>query len=172
MLVVSDTSPLTALLQIGKANLLAALFGRVLIPPGVRDELLQFHSSLPDYMETRGIENRHAADVLGQDLDRGEAEAIVLAEESRADYLLMDEKRGRAIAKARGLDVIGLLGVLLKARKAGLTPSLAACIDELESRRVLRIRRGETPHFDGGRRIAVTVYGQQEASLPMGAVSS
>ncbi len=72
MLVVSDTSPLTALLQIGKANLLAPLFGRVLIPPGVRDELLQFHSSLPDYMETRGIENRHAADVLGEDLDRGE----------------------------------------------------------------------------------------------------
>ncbi len=46
MLVVSDTSPVTALLQIGQAGLLPTLFGRVLIPPAVKDELMRFHSSL------------------------------------------------------------------------------------------------------------------------------
>ncbi len=134
MLVVSDTSPLTALLQIGKANLLISLFDRVLIPPGVRIELLRFHPSLPDFLETRELADHRAADALGQELDLGEAEAIILAEESHADYLLMDEKRGRSIAESRGLTVIGLLGVLLMAKNAGLIPCVAPCIDDLESR--------------------------------------
>ena len=56
--------------------------------------------------------------VLSQELDRGEAEAIVLAEESKAEYLLMDEKHGRSVAEARGLTVVGLLGVLLMAKKS------------------------------------------------------
>ena len=134
MLVVSDTSPVTALLQIGQAGLLSTLFGRVLIPPAVRDELLRFHSSLPDYLGVREIQNRQIAEMLGRELDRGEAEAIVLAEESRAEHLLIDEKRGRAMAEARGLKVIGLLGVLLMAKSAGYIPSVGQLIAELESR--------------------------------------
>jgi predicted nucleic acid-binding protein len=55
MLVVSDTSPVTALLQIGKADLLPALFDRVLIPPAVLNELLRFHASLPDYLAALAI---------------------------------------------------------------------------------------------------------------------
>ena len=134
MLVVSDTSPLTALLQIGRDDLLAALFGRVLIPLGVRNELLRFHSSLPGYLETRGILDQQAVEALAREIDRGEAEAIVLAEEAAAEYLLMDEKRGRSTAEARGLTVIGLLGVLLMAKKAGHIHAVGPLIGELESR--------------------------------------
>ncbi len=85
MLVVSDTSPLTALLQIERASLLRALFERVLIPPAVNDELLQYHASLPEYLEVQPIHDRGAAEALGQGLDPGEAEAIILAEERQAD---------------------------------------------------------------------------------------
>jgi predicted nucleic acid-binding protein len=134
MLVVSDTSPVTALLQIGQCELLARLFDAVLIPPAVKSELLRFHPSLPEYLEVREVRQREAVDALREELDRGEAEAIVLAAESRADYVLMDEKRGRAVAESRGLTVIGLLGALLMAKRAGHVASLRELIASLESR--------------------------------------
>ena len=71
--------------------------------------------------------------MLNRELDRGEAEAIVLAEEASADYLLMDEKHGRSVAESRGLHVIGLLGVLLMAKKAGHVSSMRGLMVDLES---------------------------------------
>lgn len=134
MLVVSDTSPVTAMLQIGQVHLLPMLFDRVLIPPAIEAELLRFHPSLPGYLAVQAIQDQQAARLLSRDLDLGEAEAIVLAEESHAEYLLMDEKHGRAMAQARGLRVVGLLGVLLMAKKAGHIQSVGRLIAELESR--------------------------------------
>jgi hypothetical protein len=133
MLVVSDTSPVTALLQIGQGGLLPMLFDRVLIPAAVEAELLRFHPSLPDYLTVRAIQDQQTARTLSRDLDLGEAQAIVLAEEFHAEYLLMDENRGRSIAEARGLKVVGLLGVLLMAKKAGHIPSVGRFIAKLES---------------------------------------
>jgi len=134
MLVVSDTSPVTALLQIGQAGLLTTLFGHVVIPPTVKHELLRFHASLPENFEIRPIRDRQAVEALRQDLDQGEAEAIVLAEECQADYLLIDEKRARSVAEARGLRVVGLLGVLLIAKDKRHISSVTAILAELESR--------------------------------------
>ncbi len=134
MLVVSDTSPVTALLQIGQAALLPTLFDRVLIPPAVKDELLRFHAEIPEYLTVRAIQDQQSVESLSRNLDRGEAEAIVLAEESHADYFLIDEKIGRALAEKRGLRVVGLLGVLLMAKKTGHIHSIGRIIDELESR--------------------------------------
>jgi uncharacterized protein len=134
MLVVSDTSPITSLLQVGQGDLLSTLFGRVLIPPAVKDELLRFHPSLPGYLQVVAIQDKPAAEELSHDLDRGEAEAIVLAEECHAEYLLIDERLGRSIAEARGLRIVGLLGVLLMAKKSGRIPSVKQLISLLESR--------------------------------------
>jgi uncharacterized protein len=98
MLVVSDTSPISALMQIGRAELLSDLFGAVCVPPAVNAELLRFHSSLPSYVEVRAVADRaHVASLVPR-LDLGEAEAIVLAIETQADHLLIDERRGRVIA--------------------------------------------------------------------------
>lgn len=134
MIVVSDTSPLTALLQVGKAELLTELFHEVVIPEAVRDELLRFHQALPDYISVRGIGDQHAAESLSDKLDFGEAQAIILAEEIGADYLLIDEKLGRTIAVSRGIKVVGLLGALLLAKKVGRLDSVGELIKELESR--------------------------------------
>ena len=102
--------------------------------PAVRSELLQFHSSLPEFLEIGRIRDLPAVDALAKDLDRGESESIVLAAECHADYLLIDEKRGRAAAKLRGLRVIGLLAVLLIAKQEGHISSVGAIITDLESR--------------------------------------
>lgn len=133
MIVVSDTSPITSLLQTGHAELLPMLFGEVLIPPAVQAELLRFHATLPDWLSVRAIVDHQQADELGSRLDQGEAEAIVLAEECRADYLLIDEKLGREQAQARGVAAIGLLGVLLLAKRAGHLVSVAELIHELKT---------------------------------------
>jgi uncharacterized protein len=132
MIVVSDTSPVTALLQIHRCDLLRILFKEVLIPPAVRDELWRFHAEIPDFVRVQEVRGTDEVQVLVKDLHLGEAQAIALASELRADYLMVDEKRARAIAEERGLNAIGLLGVLLLARNAGLLSSLAAVIKELE----------------------------------------
>jgi predicted nucleic acid-binding protein len=61
-----------------------------------------------------------------------EAEAIALAEELHADHLLIDERKGRRLAQQHGVPVVGLLGVVLLARRAGLIPSARALLEELD----------------------------------------
>ena len=68
---------------------------------------------------------------LREDLDPGEAEAIVLAIERQADLLLVDERRARRTATAAGLTVSGLLGVVAKAKQAGLIDLARPVLDEL-----------------------------------------
>lgn len=86
MIVVSDTSALTNLIQIGRINLLFALYGKVVIPEAVRDELLVSHSALPHGIEVIAVENQTAVGEITVELDRGEAEAIILSRQLHADF--------------------------------------------------------------------------------------
>lgn len=72
--------------------------------------------------------------MLAHDLDRGESEAIVLAQELAADTLIIDERMGYVIAKAQGLHVIGTLTVLLMAKQAGLLPAVKPILDDMMRR--------------------------------------
>ena len=139
-IVVSDTSPIRALHFLGQADLLCSLFGEVLVPPAVAAELEHPRSSLTriaisDLTGVRIIAPRDVSRVteLLADLDPGEAEAIVLALEVHADYLIADENKGRQTAARLGLTVIGALGVLLKARERGLTGPIPARIQRLRA---------------------------------------
>ncbi|MBI3462000.1 MAG: DUF3368 domain-containing protein [Planctomycetes bacterium] len=133
MLIVSDTSPVSALLQIGRIELLRDVFSAVCIPTAVRDELLRFHSALPEFLEVREVSDRTQVQSLLATLDLGEAEAIVLALECQADRLLVDERRCRTLATQMGIPIIGLLGVLLLARKQGIVGSIKDTILELRA---------------------------------------
>lgn len=84
MMVVSDTSPLTALLTVGEADLLPRLFAEVVIPQAVRDELLRSHSFLPTWLRVEAVKNRAEALRIAEVVDAGEAEAIELAKELHA----------------------------------------------------------------------------------------
>jgi uncharacterized protein len=134
MIVVSDTSPLTALLSVGEEEILPRLFGKVIVPIAVREELMQSHALLPDWLEVRDVVDLAAAKRLTLMVDAGEAEAIELAKELHADLLLIDERKGRRLAVAEGVSVIGLLGVVVLAKRRGLIPSahnlLAALKDQ------------------------------------------
>jgi uncharacterized protein len=83
---------------------------------------------ISDQAERAGVEHS-----LEEALDAGEAAAITLAQLLGATVLLIDERKGRAAARERGLNVRGTLGVLVEARRAGHVPLLGAMLDALRS---------------------------------------
>jgi hypothetical protein len=133
MIVVSDTSAITALLQVGRENLLKELYGEVLVPAAVQAELLQTHSHLPSFLLSARVLNAAEVRRLSVEIDPGEAEAIALAKERRADLLLMDEIEGRRVALREGVPYIGLLGVLVQAKRTGHITSVRQVVSELET---------------------------------------
>ena len=132
MIIVSDTSPITALLAIGRTNLLTGLFGDVPIPEAVLKELLRSHPALPGFLQVKCVSNTVEVAKLAQFLDLGEAEAIVLAKELHADRLLIDERKGRRLARTEGVPIIGLLGVVLLAKHRKMISSARELLLSLE----------------------------------------
>ncbi|KAA6463248.1 DUF3368 domain-containing protein [Acidobacteria bacterium AB60] len=127
MIVVADTSPLNYLIQIHCDHVLPRLYRKVLVPVGVIEEWRSPKAPLsikswvevtPDWSEIHPLASS-AQPELGY-LDRGEREAIQVAEERGARLLLIDERKGRLEAARRGLSTTGTLGVLLEAGEAGL----------------------------------------------------
>lgn len=139
MIVVSDTSPISNLIQVGKLDLLHEVFGEVLIPPKVHKEILELRNFGIDLKAFLGSDWIHVRAVLEQsqlgglmnDLDEGELEAIQLAKEVSADWILMDERAGTKIAEILGLHPIGVIGMLIKAKEKRLIPLVIPVIEEL-----------------------------------------
>ena len=139
MIVVSDTSPILNLARIGRLELLHLLYRQVLIPSAVYEELTFYKHDLPTMIDLASApwlivapaQDRNRVQELREDLDPGEAEAIVLAIERRVDLLLVDERRGRRAATAAGLTVTGLLGVVARAKRAGLIVLAKPVLDDL-----------------------------------------
>jgi predicted nucleic acid-binding protein len=139
LIVVSDTSPILNLARIGRLELLPSLYGQVLIPVAVFDELTNSRRDLPPainlaslpWLKVAAAKDQDRVRALREKLDPGEAEAIVLAVDSGADLLLVDERRARRIATAAGIAVTGLLGVVAEAKRAGLIDQAKPVLDEL-----------------------------------------
>lgn len=124
--IVSNTTPLIALSKISKLELLESLYDEINIPPGVFEEYEKgknkdFYKEILklDWIKIGEIKNKKELESFTE-LDRGEAEAIALAEEIKADLLIIDELRGRKFAKSKGLKITGTIGVLLKAKEKRL----------------------------------------------------
>ncbi len=126
MIVVSDTSPILCLIRIDKLFLLEKIFQKIIIPKSVFDELVELHKVQPtalttlDYVEIISAKNLKQVNELEQQLDKGEAEAIVISIELRADLLLIDERLGTQLAHNYQLHTKGFLSVLLQAKSIGL----------------------------------------------------
>ena len=142
MIVVSNTTPLIGLASIQRFQLLEQLFGEIHIPQAVYDEAVvagrevggaRREVQTATWIETVPVKDRLAVDMLLGELDLGEAETIVLAREIGADWVLMDERKGRRKLAQLNMPKIGTLGILLKAKQTGLLP-----IVQLE---IARLRR-------------------------------
>lgn len=137
MIVISDTSPINYLILIECVHVLPELYGRVVIPEGVFEELQrpstpesvrEWIAGPPDWLEVRRAHVQPDASL--QLLGIGERQAICLAQALNAAAIIIDEERGRKEAKRRGLSVIGLLGVLRDAAERGLI-DLSLAIERL-----------------------------------------
>ena len=137
MIVVSNTSPIIALSAIGQIELLRKLYEKILIPDAVFHEIsiddlpgCNEISSHNWFMKNTITKNAKAA-TLSLELDTGEAEAIALALEVNADLLLIDERKGKAIADRLSINNIGVLGILIEAKHDKLIDSVKPCLDDL-----------------------------------------
>lgn len=139
MIVVADTSVILNLCCVEQAHLLPALFHEVWIPDEVRVEFERLSLHQPRFQNLRLPEWAHiqpAARVSEElasipNLHAGETAALALAMDGHADAVLMDESAGRRAAKLLGLPVIGVLGILLQARRSGLLPAIRPVLERL-----------------------------------------
>lgn len=128
MMIVSDASSLINLARIGELNLLRKLYGEIIVPDAVWHEVVVNGAGQPGaetihaavWVKRASVKNRYLVQALTQDLDAGEAEAIALALEIKAELLLMDERLGRESAHYFGLHYVGLIGALIEAKHKGL----------------------------------------------------
>ena len=140
--VVSNTTPIISLLKIGKLEILKDLYDEIYIPQEVFNEIeagkhKKYYLNLLtfEWIKIEQIQDRKSISYF-LDLDKGEAEAIVLATESEADLILLDESLGRFHAKHAGLRVTGTIEILVKAKKQGLISELKPLILELKEKGV------------------------------------
>ena len=137
--VVSNTSPLINLAQIGMLDLLQKLYGEIYVPDAVWQEVVVKGKGQPgaaelikfEWVRRQSVTNVQLVQALSQDLDAGEAEAIALALELKAGLLIMDERLGRQTAQHLGVNYTGIIGVLIEAKHQGLISQLKPQLDAL-----------------------------------------
>ena len=156
MIFVSNSTPLIALSRINKFSLLREYFGEIHIPEEVFDEVVTRGGNLfgaeevasAEWIKVGNVGNKIAVESLSITLDKGEAEAIVLAREKDA-LLIIDDGDGRRTAESLGLKITGTMGILLLAHEDGKL-DLKTAIDDLmaagfrlsekEYKRILRFK--------------------------------
>jgi predicted nucleic acid-binding protein len=141
MIAVSNTAQLRYLIAIGQQHLLGQLFETVFVPAAVQEELTEASTpenvrlcvlSLPAWYEVRAVHETHET-TFPVALNRGEREAILLAEMLRPDVILIDEQIWRTIASGRNLPVSGTLGILERADVMGFISDFPKILKQLKT---------------------------------------
>lgn len=145
-MIISNSTPLIAFARIGKLKLLESIVGRVLVPEAVWEEVTGGRGRIgaepirnASWVDVRAVA-AVAPDLLLL-LDRGEAEVIALAEQLGADEVRLDERAARAVALARGLNVIGSVGLLIRARHRGLVATVRPLVEQMQAQGMRYSRR-------------------------------
>lgn len=136
MIIVANTTPIISLASIGRLDILEKLFGKVMIPEAVYQEIKAkpgygYEQVDASFIEVRAIQGFLYKDFLLTQLDSGEAETIILAKEVNADFVIIDENLGYRIANNAGLTAIRTLSLLLKAKEKGHIEQVRPLLDEM-----------------------------------------
>lgn len=141
LVLVADTSPLIGLARIGQLDLLRRFAKRVLVPPAVWAEVAGDGDAAPGAKEVRAAAEWLAISSLPDPdtvvslnllVDRGEAEAIALAQSIPSSLLLVDDSRARRVAQGVGVRLVGTVGLLRRAKIAGWIPELRPHLEALQ----------------------------------------
>lgn len=126
--VVSDTSCFIALTNIEGLSLLQKLYKQIYTTSIV---IKEFGDKLPNWVKLIEVEDLQKQKLLEFQIDKGEASAVVMALEQSADLIIVDDNKARLVAKKLGLQVTGTLGIIIKAKKAGVITSAKPLLENL-----------------------------------------
>ena len=145
MIIVSNSGPLIALSKLNLLFILQDLFGGIVIPAEVWKEVVERGKGKAGseaiekakWIKVQDVGDDLSVEVLCRNIDRGEAEAIILAKRINADILILDEKIAREIAMAVGLKVVGSLALIYEGIKRGIVDqTLAEIIKKMRERNI------------------------------------
>ena len=148
MIVIADTTPIITLIKLQRLDLLEKLFDTVFLPHAVFEELISNSKYLTEaqtvvecpFLKRLEVSDRQSIKILREvvGLDAGESEAIALAEENHADLLIIDERKGRRVAKQMELKITGTIGILLQAYDCKILSQeeILSCSERLRNSRI------------------------------------
>lgn len=148
MIVVADTTPIITLMKLQRLDLLEKFFETVIVPHAVFEELISNSNYLTEaqmvvecpFLKRCKVSDRQSIKILREvvGLDAGESEAITLAEEKHADLLIIDERKGRRVAKQMQLKIVGTIGILLQAFDCKILSQeeILSCAEKLQNSRI------------------------------------
>ena len=133
--VIANTTPLIALANIDRLELLRELYGSIIIPQAVMDEIIREPAKQrvrrATWIKVEPIQDASQKDIFRARLHAGEVEVMILAREQKADLVIIDDDAAKKTAIFLGLNVTGTLGVLLKAKREGYLEKVEPVINEL-----------------------------------------
>lgn len=127
-LIIADASCLIALYNIGELEILQELFKEIFITPEIEKEV---RAEKPKWIKIKSVKNKSKIQELEKILDIGEASGIALALEHNEALLIIDERKGRSVAKTLEIPIIGTLGILIEANKVGIERDYLQIIEKL-----------------------------------------
>jgi predicted nucleic acid-binding protein len=127
--IISDTSCLIILTNIGELNLLREVYGQIATTPEIAAE---FGETLPQWVEIVAAADKYRQQLLEMQIDRGESSAIALALETPNSVIILDDYKARKIAERLGLVYTGTIGVIIKAKFKGIIPAVKPLLEKIK----------------------------------------
>ncbi len=128
--IISDTSCLILLDNIGELDLLHKLYGTIITTTDVK---LEFGKDLPQWFEIKEPADKNYQTIIENTVDKGEASTIALAIEYDDCLLIIDDLKGRKFAQQLGLHIIGTMGVIVDAKLSGIIYSIKPLIQKMRN---------------------------------------
>lgn len=137
--VIANSTPLIAMAKINELNLLKEVYSQIVIPKAVYEEVAisgkgkkgSVEIAKAEWIKVKEVKEEKLKKLLQMELGKGEAEVIALAYEVNANLVIIDENRGRGIAKIFGLKVTGTIGTIIEAKKRGSLNNVREKLDGL-----------------------------------------
>jgi len=127
--VISNTSCLIVLSNIGKLDLLKDVYGVIFITEEVAQEFGDF---IPEWINVTAVKDQTKTKLITKTLDIGEASTIALAMEHDDTLVILDDKKARRYAKGIDITFTGSLGVIVKAKQIGLSVDIGEILSDFK----------------------------------------
>ncbi|ADB37062.1 DUF3368 domain-containing protein [Spirosoma linguale] len=128
-IIISDTSCFILLTNIGELDLLHKVYNQVVTTVDIATE---FGETLPEWVEIVPVKNTSRQEILELELDKGESSAIALALETPGSLIILDDYKARKIAQRLHITFTGTVGVIIKAKRIGLIPSVKPFLEKIK----------------------------------------